>query len=340
MLIDRAMINLNQLRIFYHVARRLSFTAASHDLFITQPAVSAQIKCFEDYCGITLFRRRGKTLQLTHEGNTIFEYAKKIFECEREIENSLEEMKSLRQGVLRLGTTKTYARYFMPEIITRFHDSYPNIKVQLNEGSSLEMTESLLGFQNEVAVIAKAMDNPEIVFRPFSQEEVVLIAEPGRTWGRGGPPTFADIAAEPIIMKEKGSGTRKLVAELFARRGIEPNILMETGNTEFIKQLVQRGEGISFLVKAAVMLEAQDGKLQIINLRDISLRLDVSIAHLKGQALSPPARVFLEMLDRISKAAGDPGKGLRAIMAEVLLSHWNVPSRRSEGLQPLQRKDH
>jgi DNA-binding transcriptional LysR family regulator len=334
------MINLNQLRIFYHVAKRLNFTAAASDLFITQPAVSAQMKSFEDYCGVRLFRRRGKVLYLTDEGAILYEHARRIFECEKEIENTLEEMKSLKQGVLRLGTTKTYARYFMPEIITRFHDAYPSIKVQLNEGSSREMTESLLDFQNDVALIAKTVDHQDVVFKPFSQEEVVLIAAPGKTWGRGGSPRLSDIALEPIIMKEKGSGTRKLVSELFAGAGIEPNILMETGNTEFIKQVVQRGEGVSFLVKAAVALEGQEGKLQLLTIQDHPLRLDVSIAHLKGQFLSPPARVFLDMLSKISAATGDPAKGLRAIMAEVLLSHWNVPSRGGDGQPPRQRKGH
>lgn len=321
------MLNLNQLRIFYHVARRLSFTAAAGDLFISQPAVSAQIKCFEDFCGLRLLKKRGRTLHLTDEGMALYDYARKIFECEREIENALEDMRALKRGVLRLGTTKTYARYFMPDLITRFHEAFPNIKVQLNEGSSLEMTESLLDFQNEVAIVAKAVEHPDVVFKPFSQEEVVLVSSPGHPAGEKVHVTLEELTHEPIIMKEKGSGTRKLVAEAFSKKGLVPNILMETSNTEFIKQLVQRGEGIAFLVRAAIALELQEGKLRILRIAEKPLFLDVSIAHLKGQSLSPPAKVFLEMLSNIAAAGGAPNKGLRSLMADVLASHWSRPSR-------------
>ena len=112
---------------------------------------------------------------LTDEGRALFEYAEKIFKYEKEIENVIDEMRELKRGVLSLGTTKTYAQYFMPLMITTFHQNYPNIKIQLNEGSSLDMILSLLDFKNEVAVIAKAVDHPEVHFFPFSQEEMAVI---------------------------------------------------------------------------------------------------------------------------------------------------------------------
>jgi len=334
------MLNLNQLRIFYHTAKRLSFTGAARDLFITQPAVSAQIKSFEDLCGLKLFRKRGKTLHLTEEGSILYDLSRRIFECEREMENAIEEMKALKRGVLRIGTTKTYARYFMPDIISRFHEAYPYIKVQLNEGSSLEMAESLLDFQNEVAIIAKAADHPDVVFSPFSQEEVVLITSPGHRLSEKEYVTVDELASEPIIMKERGSGTRKLAGELFRERGLVPNILMETGNTEFIKQLVQRGEGIAFLVRATVALELQEGKLNAVSIAGRKLLLDVSIARLKNQTLSLSGKVFLDMLAEIALACGKSSKGLRAIMADVLASYWSIPSRADAGRQAQQRPDH
>ena len=108
---------------------------------------------------------------------------------------------------------------------------------------------SLLDFKNEVAIIAKAEDNPEVNFIPFSQEEMVVIFPVNHTLTKKREISFFDLVEEPIIMKEIGSGTRKLVNELFAQNNCIPNILMETSNTEFIKQLVHRGDGVSFLVK-------------------------------------------------------------------------------------------
>ncbi|OPX41591.1 MAG: LysR family transcriptional regulator, partial [Desulfobacteraceae bacterium 4484_190.3] len=238
------MINLNQLRDFYQVAKNLNFSVAANKLYVSQPAVSAQIKLFEDYCNLKLLKKKGRKIYLTDEGEVLYNYAQKIFEYEREIENAIEDMRKLKRGILRLGTTKTYARYFMPFLLSSFHEAYPHIKINLDEGSSLDMIHSLLDFRNELAIIAK------------------------------------------IEEKEKGSGTRKLVTELFAKKSLAPNILMETSNTEFIKQLVMRGDGISLLVKAAVTAELSEKKLATVSMKGQKIFLNVSIAYHKDQHLS------------------------------------------------------
>ncbi|MGD2024325.1 MAG: LysR family transcriptional regulator, partial [Desulfobacterales bacterium] len=228
------MLNFNQFRIFYYAAKNLNFTAAAGELFITQPAVTSQIKSFEEFCNLKLFKKRGRRLYLTDEGKSLYTYAVKIFKYEKEIENVIDDMRELKRGILSLGTTKAYARYFMPLMISTFHKSYPNIKIQLNEGSSLDMIHSLLNFKIEVAVIARTEDNPEVNFFPFSQEEMAVIVSTDHHLGRQKAITFKDLSAEPFIMKEKGSGTRKLVEELFEAERCTPDILMETSNTEFI----------------------------------------------------------------------------------------------------------
>ena len=246
------MLNFNQLRVFCQTARYLSCTKAAEKLYITQPAVTAQLKLLEDSCNLKLFKKKGRRIFLTDEGKTLYDYAAKVFEYEKKIESVIEEMKELKRGVLRLGTSKAYARYFMPFLITSFRDAYPHIKIHLDEGSSLDIIHSLLDLRNEVAVIAMAEESPNITFIPFSHEELVLITAPDHRLARRKTVLARDLKEEPIIMKEKGSGTRKLVNELFAKKGLTPNILMETSNTEFIKQVIQRGDGISFVVREAV----------------------------------------------------------------------------------------
>ena len=311
------MLNLNQLRVFYHAAKNLNYTMAAGELFITQPAVTAQMKAFEESCNLKLFRKRGRNLILTDQGRTLYEYTEKIFKYEKEIENAIEEMHELKRGVLSLGTTKAYARYFMPLMLTNFHESHPDIKIQLNEGSSLEMTYSLLEFKNEVAVIAKAEDVPEINFFPFSKEEMAVIVAPGHPFTRRKTVSYRDLAKEPFIMKEKGSGTRKLVEKSFANAKCEPNILMETSNTEFIKQLVQRDDGISIVVKEAVAQELAEKKLAQVPLRGPQIYMDVSIAYLKDQPLSPPAKAFVDTLTKLRAEEIDP-MGIGAMMAKIL----------------------
>jgi DNA-binding transcriptional LysR family regulator/HD superfamily phosphohydrolase YqeK len=311
------MLNLNQLRVFYYAAKNLSFTAAAGELFITQPAVTAQIKSFEEYCNLKLFKRRGRRIFLTDEGKFLYDYAAKIFRSEKEIENVIDDMRELKRGILSLGTTKAYARYFMPLMISSFHKNYPHIKIQLNEGSSLDMINSLLEFKIEVAVIAKAADHPEVHFFPFSQEEMVLIVATDHPLRDKKGITFKDLSTEPFIMKEKGSGTRKLVEELFEAEQCTPDILMETSNTEFIKQLVQRGEGVSFVVREAVAAELKEKKLAVAPLKGSKVYLEVSIAYLKDQVLSPPARAFVDTLIGLKSDEMHP-MGIGLMMAKIL----------------------
>jgi len=311
------MINLNQLRAFYQAAKCRNVSVAARHLFVSQPAVTAQIKLFEGNCGLKLFKKKGRNLYLTDEGKTLFNYARKIFEYEKKIEGAVAQLKELKKGSLRLGSARTYARYFMPFLLTGFRDAYPHIKIHLDEGSSLEMIHSLIDLKNEVVIVAEAPGNPNIAFIPFSREELVLILPPNHPLANMGSISFEQLAEDPIIMKDPGSGTRKLVDELFAKNDCTPNILMETGDAEIIKLLVQHGEGISFLVKEAVAVELQEKKLVTIPLKKHSIFLDVSIAYLENQPLSPPAQAFLKSMKNLGTRKMR-FQGMGALMAKML----------------------
>jgi DNA-binding transcriptional LysR family regulator len=310
------MINFNQLRAFHQAAMNMNFTAAAKKLCITQPAVTAHIKLFEDFSNLKLFQKRGRKIYLTDEGKALYDYTCKIFEYEKQIENLIDDLKELKRGILRLGTSKAYARYFMPFLITSFRDAYPHIKIHLDEGNSLDMIHSLLDFRNEVAVIAKVEDNPDVCFIPFSREELLLILAPEHPLARRRCIALAELAEEPIITKERGSGTRKLVNALFDDNGISPEILMETSNEEFIKQLVQKGDGVSFVVREAAAVELREKKLVTVPIKGRRVFLEVSIAYLKNQHLSPPAQAFLDILLKIAPREKSD-QGIRAIMGDM-----------------------
>ena len=293
------MINLNQLRAFYQAAEHMNFSTAAKELFITQPAVTAQVKIFEDYLELKLFKKRGGKLYLTDEGKIIYEYAGQIFDCEKKIESAVEEIKKLRRGILRLGTARTYSRYFMPFLISHFRESYPHIKIELDEGSSQDMIQSLLDLRNELAVVAKTKEPTDICFVSFSQEELILILSPDHHLAPKKAVSFEELTDEPFIMKETGSGTRRLVNELFVKNGYSPTVLMEMSDAEMIKLLVQHGEGISFLVREAVARELKEKKLASVPLKGQKMFLDVSIGYLKNQPLSPPAKAFLDNLENL-----------------------------------------
>jgi DNA-binding transcriptional LysR family regulator len=312
------MVNFKQLRTFYQAAKYQNCTVAAEKLFITQPAVSAQVKAFEESCNLKLFKKKGRRIYLTDEGKTLYKYASKVFEYEKEIENAIEDMRELKRGILRLGTTKTYAQSYMPFLVSGFRRYYPHIKIHLDEGSSLQMANSLLDFQNEIVIVAKVEDNHQIRFVPFCREEILVLLPPEHHIAQRDSITMAELANEPIVIKEAGSGTRKAINDAFVSKGLAPNILMETNNTDFIKQLVLRGDGVSFLVRSAVSTELEEGKLVTIPIEDCQILADVNIAYLKNQHLSTPALAFLNMLEDLS-SEGTTLQSIESLLAKMVV---------------------
>lgn len=308
------MINLNQLRVFYCVAKNISFTKAAEELFITQPAVTAQVKLFEEWCELKFFKKKGRGIALTDEGETLYRHACEIFEHEKKLESIIDDMKHLKQGVLRLGTPKTYARHLMPFITRRFHERYPQIKICLDEGSSLKMIESVLKLENEIAIVATVKSHPDLEVFPFAKEEIVPIVNPQHPLAKQSSVSVEQLSREPLIMRETGSGTRKCTDDLFNRHQCKPNILMETPNTPLIIQLVVNGDGVALLVKEAVLAEIQTNKLVTVPLQEEQVFLDNSVYYLKNQPLSGAAKAFIQLLDELTKNKR-PVLGIRTLLS-------------------------
>ena len=157
------MINLNDLRVFYHTAKNLSYTLAARDLFISQPAVTKQVKALEDYWRLKLFSKKGSRVYLTEEGNTILEYAKRIFESEKELELVVEDIKVLERGTLRFAVPLALIS-FLSFLIDKYKNKYPNIKIKMSEGSAQSIIQKLLNNETEIALISKVEDHPDIHF--------------------------------------------------------------------------------------------------------------------------------------------------------------------------------
>lgn len=298
-------VNLNQLRIFYESARELNFSRAAERLYITQPAVSSQIKQLETALKAKLFTRIGRKTYLTETGKVLFEYSEKIFSLETEMERQIQDMKNLKRGVLHVGTTKTYARYLMPAYISNFHARYPEVSISLNEGSSWEMIQSLFALQNELAIVASTNYPTTLIGVTFRKEEVLLLAAPFHELGHKVSITVHELAAIPLIMREEGSGTRRVVMDMFQGHGLTPTILYEASNLEFIKELLVKGEGVSFIVRSAVEKEIKEGVLRDIPIEGVKLAMDANILFLKEQGLSKAALSFLGLLGGSSGLAAD-----------------------------------
>jgi len=297
------MMNFNHLRIFYESAKQLNFSKAAQRLYISQPAVSSQIKQFEESLQIKLFNKVGNKVYLSEGGKLLLEYAQKIFSIENEAEKAIRDIREVRKGTLCIGTTKTYARYLMPGYIYHFHSLYPGVTIHLNEGSSYEMMQSLFNMQNELAIVASTENPRDLKTIAFGKEEILLVASPKHPFAKMESITISELTKYPLIMREEGSATRKMVMNLFKSKHFMPAVLCEASNLEFIKELLEKGEGASFVVKSAIEQELSQGLLKEIKVTDVSLTMNVNILFINEESLSKIAKAFIDMLFTWNKSS-------------------------------------
>ena len=294
-------LNLNHLRIFYFCGKCRTFSEAAKTLFLTQPAVTMQIKQLEADIGLDLFHHHVKTIHLTEPGRILFEHAQKIFELAESTDNIVKELKNLKIGVLRIGTLPAYARYLMPPLITSYREKYPGIHVALDEGSPTEITRSLIDYDNELGLIlAKSPFSPKLELIPCLQDEFLLVLASCHPLNRKRIIRFTDLTNESLIVRHKSEFvSREFILDKYREAKIEPRALIEARSLALILGEVEAGKGIAFIAKQAVKNQFNFIKQRALACRSLSespLLINIDIAYLKNRILSPAARAFIDLL--------------------------------------------
>lgn len=312
-------MNLNQLRAFHAVAKTGAFSKAAEELFVTEPAVFIQVRCLERYLGFKLLDKFGKDLRPTEVGRMLFDYAEKIFGLVQEANKAIKELQDLKSGELRIGSAKALAQYLMPLVVSSFQDFYPRIRVLLSESSSDDLVKGVLNHQFELAMVARVPYPDRINVIPFSKDKILVVVSPGSKLVKKQEVSLEELNDQPVICRDAGSATKFAVWAEFERQGLKPSALVEAGNTEFIKDMVKKDKGYSFLASICVRNEIKRGELGTVHLKGGELTLDIDIIHLKGKTLSPAAATFLnfltenrdiEDLGRTADRIGERGKAI------------------------------
>ncbi|MBN2034585.1 MAG: LysR family transcriptional regulator [Deltaproteobacteria bacterium] len=292
-------ISLNHLRIFYFAAKKKTLTKAAEALFVTQPAVTMQIKALEKHLEVPLFRKRGKFLELTDEGEVLYKYAEKIFGVVEEMEHALKGFASLTHGSLIIGTTRSFARHLMPGLISKYQEKFPGIKVSLEVGSSSEIAEGVANFRYDIGIIGRIPLPSKVKAFPYKPEEFCLVVSPNHRFAQRGFVSCRELKSEPIIIREPGSGSRHFMLSFLDSHGVKPSVLIEAGSVEFIKEYVIKGRGISFLYKPEVRLEANMGLLRPLELLEGPICIETIVVVPDGVTLSPRSRAFLGQVNAL-----------------------------------------
>jgi DNA-binding transcriptional LysR family regulator len=288
--------SLNSLIVFHEVAKHKSFSKAAEELFISQPAVTKHIKELERKVGMGLIQRRRGGFSLTEAGKILFKYTHKISSHLMDIENLLENLKKDHQGILKIGTTESYSKGLMPKLLSGFQASCPFMKIALDVGNSEEIEKSLLVYKNDLVLIAVTKKTSRFESIPFLKEELVLIVSPNHPLVKRKTVSLKELERYPLIIRAKGSTTRRIILQAFKEVGIHPSLLIEAGSSEFIKQWVSEGKGVSIIVKRTVEDEERRKIIKTIPLLE-KLYLQVAFLYLKEEKSNPAIKTFVNFIE-------------------------------------------
>ncbi len=292
-------MNLKQLEAFARVAEAKSFSEAAKILYLTQPTVSAHVASLEKELGVCLLMRSTKEVSLTEEGEILYDYAMQMLELEQQIRERFGSRKK-EGAVLRIAASTIPSQYLLPEIMVRFRERYPGVRLRVMETDSAGAVEQILSRRADIGFAGTVLEEKQCVYIPFYQDELVVII-PGE--GLEGPESAAETAAwirrMPVILREEGSGTRKEAQRLLRQMGIELselNIVASIQNQETIKRSVRNGMGISILSRLAAEDEIRSGVLRTVPLGETGGKRNINLVFDRRSLHSTEAEKLIDLV--------------------------------------------
>jgi DNA-binding transcriptional LysR family regulator len=286
---------LRQLKVFEAVARNLSFSRAAEELYLTQPAVSIQVKKLEEHAGLPLFEQLGKKIYLTPAGTEMLHSCRAIIQQFQEVEEAMTHFKGITGGRLSVAVISA-GDYFFPRLLVEF--------VRRHEGATLDFAvynrEELLGRladnQTDLAVMVRPPLDADTINEPFAPHPYVIVAAPSHPLVGKKRIPMARLASEPFVVRERGSDTWHSMQDGFGARVADLNITMEIRSTETIKQAVMAGMGLSFLSAHTISRELQSQSLAVLDVQGFPLMLNWYVVHRQNKRLPPVAQAFKDFL--------------------------------------------
>jgi len=290
------MLNLDQLRIFQAVAQSLSFTRAAGMVNLTQPGISKHVKQMEEHFGVPLFDRLGKRVAITPAGEILLQATQEIMALVETAEQRIQDLKGLRGGRLRIGSSFPVGVYMLPRVLAEFRHKFPAVEVALEISVSHSIQGKVLANEVDLGLVSHDPHDSRLQSHAFMSDELVAIFPIHHPWRGKHRIAPQDLAGETFIVAARGAGTRTVVEERLKAQGIVLENVLDFGNLEGVKHAVEAGLGVSIQARNVVRRETADGILQSLPLAGMEAKVDYLYIRLKNKHLSNAARAFLEVL--------------------------------------------
>ena len=304
-------LTIRQLRIFDAVARHLSHSRAAKELYLSQPAVSMQIKQLEQSVGLSLFDQVGKQMHLTEAGQEMLYYTRSIARQLEEMDAMLSEMKGLEYGRLNISAVST-ASYFIAQLLAKFIQQHPKIKVSLNVANRDAVIKLLADNGADLAIMGQPPEGADMMSQPFMQNPLVVIAALNHPLTKVRNIKPNQLAQETFLLREQGSGTRDVVERYFASHHLKLPTHMEMDTNEAIKQSVQAGMGLGIISMHCIELELEIKRLQVLDVEHFPIMRHWHVVHRRNKRLSTAANAFNQFLLNDAESQVSPTTGKRS----------------------------
>jgi DNA-binding transcriptional LysR family regulator len=294
-----------RLQVFHAVAKHLSFTRAADALFMTQPAVTFQIRQLEEQYSTRLFERRHGSILLTPAGELMLSYAERILALSAEMDTRLGELTGEMRGALLIGAATAVAENLLPAMLADFNASYPQVRVRLSVANSEEIASRVADHSLDLGLIEAPSKSPGLSCEICRADELVVICAPGYPLAGLKKVAPQALAEYEYLSREPGSGTREAVDDYFRSSGVAPDSLktqIELGSTEALKGVVATGLGFAIVARIAVDKEVQLGQLLAIPL-DPPLRRSIYL-------VQPDDRFHSRLVTTFAQFARQQFKGI------------------------------
>jgi DNA-binding transcriptional LysR family regulator len=260
-------MDIHQLRIFISVYRNRSFSKASDQLYISQPTISEHIKNLEKSLGCSLFDRLGRKIEATMEADLIFPKALQLIEDMERINDLVLKNSHRIKGKLYIGASTIPGNYILPQLAADFRNQYPDVFFEIVIADTGKVTDMLVNHEFFLAIIGASMDSKMLNYVPYLDDELVFAGAP--KYMKNMTATTQKIYEAPFLLREEGSGTRKIMEEFLQKMQInfkKINVAAVLGSTDAIKQAIKAGLGTSILSRRAIAEELANGSLLEIKL--------------------------------------------------------------------------
>lgn len=284
--------SLSQIRIFEAVAQYESYTRAAEKLFMTQPAVSMQIKQMEEESGLALFERQGKKMCLTPIGKEVLHYASRVLQAHNDMLGAMEELKGTKGGHLVVSVATT-ANYFVTRLLAEFSRLHEGINITLDVTNRHTLLDQLENHEPDMVIMGEPPRGYGLQSERLMENPLVMIAAPNHPFTTATQPLLmADVMSERFVVREKGSGTRSAIERHVQKHGTSCKNTLEMRSNETIKHAVEAGLGLGIVSLHTIQPELAAGRLVVLNVEHFPIHRYWHIVMRKGKRLSPIAREF------------------------------------------------